>query len=61
MIITCPHCKKQHNIDEKMIPPNVKKAKCKFCNNHFPLVTTDNKASIETNVVAKDAAEWRQL
>ncbi len=37
MVLTCPHCKKQHNIDEKLIPPNIKKARCKYCGNQFLL------------------------
>ncbi|HIJ79237.1 MAG: zinc-ribbon domain-containing protein [Desulfobulbaceae bacterium] len=37
MIITCPHCEKQHNIDEKRIPPNVKMARCQGCGQQFPL------------------------
>ncbi|MBA3004936.1 MAG: AAA family ATPase [Desulfurivibrio sp.] len=37
MIITCPHCKKDHNIDEKRIPPNVKMARCQGCGQQFPL------------------------
>ena len=37
MIITCPHCKKQHNIDEKRIPPNVRMARCQGCGQQFPL------------------------
>jgi chromosome partitioning protein len=37
MLIICPHCKKQHNIDEKRIPPSVKMARCQGCNQQFPL------------------------
>lgn len=37
MIIVCPHCKKQHNIDENRIPPNVKMARCQACGQQFPL------------------------
>jgi len=37
MVITCPHCKKQHNIDEKRIPPNVRMARCQGCGKQFPL------------------------
>ena len=37
MIIICPHCKKEHNIDEKRIPPNVKMARCQGCGQQFPL------------------------
>lgn len=37
MIIICPHCEKQHNIDEKRIPPNVKMARCQGCGQQFPL------------------------
>lgn len=47
MIIICPHCKKQHNIDEKAIPAHVKKAKCKFCGNHFSLDILENSAPVE--------------
>ncbi|MFZ5776007.1 MAG: AAA family ATPase [Thermodesulfobacteriota bacterium] len=37
MIITCPHCKKQHNIDEKRIPANVRFARCQGCGQQFSL------------------------
>jgi chromosome partitioning protein len=37
MIIVCPHCKKQHNIDENRIPPNVKMGRCQACGQQFPL------------------------
>ncbi|MEW6595420.1 MAG: AAA family ATPase [Thermodesulfobacteriota bacterium] len=37
MLIICPHCKKQHNIDEKRIPPSVKMARCQGCGQQFPL------------------------
>lgn len=53
MIITCPHCKKKHNIDEKNIPANVTKAKCKFCGNHFPLQFPDKTVSALEAHVAK--------
>jgi len=46
MIIVCPHCKKQHNIDEKSIPAHVKKARCKFCGNYFPLNLTEVTATV---------------
>jgi chromosome partitioning protein len=37
MVITCPSCKKQHDIDEKLIPPNVSMARCKQCGRRFQL------------------------
>ena len=37
MVLTCPHCQKKHNIDENLIPPNIKKARCKYCGTQFPL------------------------
>lgn len=46
MIIVCPHCKKQHNIDEKAIPAHVKKAKCKFCGNNFSLDVAEKPVSL---------------
>ncbi len=54
MIIICPHCKKQHNIDEKMIPPNVKKAKCKYCSNNFPLHFKDNNSTVVLSDLKKN-------
>ena len=37
MLITCPSCKKQHSIDEKLIPPSVTMARCKKCGQRFPI------------------------
>lgn len=37
MVITCPHCKKKHNIDKNKIPANAKIGQCKACGNKFPL------------------------
>ncbi len=54
MIITCPHCKKQHNIDERMIPENVTKARCKFCGNNFSLPRIDGVLDLQDKVVNKD-------
>jgi chromosome partitioning protein len=55
MIIICPNCKKQHNIDERIIPAHVKKAKCKFCGNHFPLDVPEKSAvPVEQSVKKED-------
>ncbi|MDD5757757.1 MAG: AAA family ATPase [Desulfobulbaceae bacterium] len=59
MIIVCPHCKKQHNIDEKAIPAHVKKAKCKFCGNHFALDFAD--ASVPVEQIAKKEEGPRKI
>jgi chromosome partitioning protein len=48
MIITCPHCEKQHNIDEKRIPPNVKMARCQGCGQQFPLNLDKKEAAPAT-------------
>jgi chromosome partitioning protein len=37
MLIICPFCRKQHNIDEKRIPLNTTVAICKNCHRRFPL------------------------
>ena len=37
MILTCPHCAKEHTIDESRIPPNISKVRCKYCKKLFPL------------------------
>ena len=36
MVITCPSCKKEHIIDENLIPANVTIARCKKCGQRFP-------------------------
>lgn len=61
MIITCPHCKKQHNIDEKNIPANVTKAKCKFCGKQFPLKLSDKAAALDGQVKKKEAQGPRRI
>ncbi|MFP4168510.1 MAG: AAA family ATPase [Desulfonatronovibrionaceae bacterium] len=37
MLITCPHCKHEFQIDERKIPDNVKIARCKVCGEKFDL------------------------
>ena len=39
MVITCPWCKKEHKIDEKKIPENVKAARCSSCQKKILLRT----------------------
>jgi chromosome partitioning protein len=41
MIIICPRCKKEHLIDEKKIPENVKAARCTSCQNKIVLRTNE--------------------
>ncbi len=36
MIITCPHCLKEHSVDETRIPSDVSRVRCKFCKQLFP-------------------------
>lgn len=57
MLIVCPHCKKQHNIDEKRIPPNVKMARCQGCGKQFPLEFRQEApvATPEPTLAAKQA------
>ena len=35
MIVVCPHCKRQHSIDESLIPHNARIARCKSCGQRF--------------------------
>jgi len=44
MVVICPHCQKQHDIDEKRIPANVKMARCRGCGQQFPLFLPDRPA-----------------
>ncbi len=50
--IICPHCQKQHNIDEKKIPPNVRMARCHGCRQQFPLEIPGRVAEVATAVPA---------
>jgi chromosome partitioning protein len=44
MVITCPNCKKQHEVDEKRIPSSVKVVRCRSCRQRFPLRVPEKKA-----------------
>ena len=44
MLVICPHCNKNHTIDEKKIPANATKARCTTCGKSFVL---DIKRSVE--------------
>ncbi len=60
MVITCPHCKKQHNIDERLIPAHVKKARCKYCDGEFPLLARPGLKA-PSKEVAKTLAGPRKI
>ncbi|MBU0731033.1 MAG: zinc-ribbon domain-containing protein [Proteobacteria bacterium] len=45
MVVTCPHCEKKHEIDEKRIPANVKVARCNGCGKQFPLQVSQKPAA----------------
>jgi chromosome partitioning protein len=42
MKVTCPQCRKEHNLDPAKIPANVTVAQCKGCGQRFPLVADDD-------------------
>ena len=50
MIITCPHCNKEHHISDEKIPSNAKKAKCNVCGNHFQL--SQGKKTTRTKLIS---------
>lgn len=37
MVLTCPHCNKDHHIKNNQIPEGVTKVRCKECKKEFPL------------------------
>ncbi|MEW6426881.1 MAG: AAA family ATPase [Thermodesulfobacteriota bacterium] len=37
MILVCPNCRKEHEVDEKRIPATAKFARCRFCEQRFEL------------------------
>ena len=41
MVVVCPSCKKEHQIDAAKIPPNAKVARCKSCGSRFSLTYPD--------------------
>ena len=42
MIITCPHCQKSFNIDDKLIPKEGRLVKCGVCNHTWFFKPTEN-------------------
>ncbi len=61
MVITCPHCKKQHNIDESKIPATVKKARCRGCGESFPLDRPEAVSTPAKEVQPKASAAPRTI
>ena len=61
MILTCPQCKKQHNIDERRIPPNVKMARCKYCEHRFPFVREEKSSETLQEAPDKTAGGPRKI
>lgn len=61
MLLICPNCKKEHNIDEKRIPPNVKMARCKFCNKQFPLQLQDQEEKAPSPKLAAPPEGTRKI
>ena len=53
MVLICPHCNKKHTVDEKKIPGNVKKARCKFCGQTFLLKNFLNESGKKEDLQPK--------
>lgn len=50
MVIICPHCQHEHNVDKSRLPSNVTKVRCKSCKELFDIV--NQKASTDTKPAA---------
>lgn len=61
MVITCPHCQKEHTIDEKRLPANVTKVRCKFCKELFTLKRTPSPAAEGSSDLEKQNQEPRKI
>lgn len=61
MVITCPHCQKEHTIDEKRLPANVTKVRCKFCKELFTLKRAPSPAAKESPDLEKQNQEPRKI
>jgi len=57
MLLICPHCKKQYNINRKRIPENVIKARCKYCGEPFVLAEAEVKDSAVSKVEPSSSAK----
>ncbi|RMF48415.1 MAG: hypothetical protein D6751_00310 [Deltaproteobacteria bacterium] len=51
MIITCPHCRFERNVDTRAIPPRAILVRCPRCGERFPLPTTPPKARVRQETV----------
>ncbi len=56
MIIVCPHCQKQHQIEISQIPPNARKARCRSCNSFFAIDLAEGPSPLSTQDQAKRKA-----
>ena len=57
MLVICPHCNKNHTIDEKKIPANATKARCTTCGKSFALEIDRKPAEEKKEKPAKKIIE----
>ena len=61
MVIICPHCQKEHSIDESRLPANVTKVRCKFCKEQFDIVSPKpSAAAVQPAATTQKSTEPRQ-
>ncbi len=61
MVVVCPSCKKQHQIDAAKIPQNVRVARCKSCGSRFSLKSPDPAGQPAKSAPAKKKASPRRI
>lgn len=61
MVITCPHCQKEHTIDEKRLPANVTKVRCKYCKEQFSIQQNMTSPSGQASPPGKENEEPRKI
>jgi len=60
MLIICPFCRKQHNIDERRIPQNTTVAICKNCHRRFPLKRPDPSPQLSPQDMRPDEESFAE-
>jgi chromosome partitioning protein len=53
MVITCPGCQTEHDVDETRIPPHVKVVRCKSCRQRFPLRRSEDDLQEDQEAIAE--------
>ncbi len=61
MILTCPKCNKQYQIDESKVPEHMEWARCKACGERFPLQLKEEATTEAEELIQRKPQKTRKI